>query len=185
VYLKLLKETAMRRGEAWYLKWVDVDLKNHIVTCNTPEKNSRPRIFKISNELAAMLDRLKRNNEYVFDGHPISAIASTYEKQRLTISRKLGNPRLLEITLHTFRHWRATWLYHETKDILYVMKFLGHKNIKNTLIHIDLEVACCPNSNDNYISRVAKTEQEICSCIESGFEYVCDFQNAKIFRKRK
>jgi hypothetical protein len=65
------------------------------------------------------------------------------------------------------------------------MKFLGHRSLKNTLIYIDLDIACYPNSNDHYVSKVAKTEQEICSCIESGFEYVCDFQDAKIFRKRK
>jgi integrase len=113
------------------------------------------------------------------------AIASTFAKQRNNIARKLGNLRIQKITLHTFRHFKAIWLYHETKDILYVMKFLGHRSIKNTLIYIDLEIACYPNSNGNYVSKAAKTEQEICSCIESGFEYVCDFQDAKIFRKRK
>ena len=51
------------------------------------------------------------------------------------------------------------------------MKFLGHRDIRNTLIYIDLEIACYPNSIDNYVSKVAKTEQEICSCIEPGFEY--------------
>jgi hypothetical protein len=33
--------------------------------------------------------------------------------------------------------------------------------------------------------RGAKTEQEICSCIESGFDYVRDFQGTGIFRKKK
>jgi hypothetical protein len=37
----------------------------------------------------------------------------------------------------------------------------------------------------NYISKVAKTEKEICSLIEAGFEYVTEFEGAKIFRKRK
>jgi len=184
-FLRLLKETAMRRGEAWYVKWIDLDLKNNVLTCNNAEKNSKPQISKISNELATMLDRQKRKNQYVFGSYPISAIASTFAKQRNNIARKLGNPRIQKITLHVFRHWKVTWLYHETKDILYVMKFLGHRNIKNTLIYIDLEIACYPNTNDHYVSKVAKTEQEICSCIESGFEYVCDFQDAKIFRKRK
>jgi hypothetical protein len=65
------------------------------------------------------------------------------------------------------------------------MLVFGQRGIKNTLIYIDLDVACYPKSNDNYVSKVAKTEQEICMCIESGFEYVCDFEDAKIFRKRK
>ncbi len=37
----------------------------------------------------------------------------------------------------------------------------------------------------NYISKVAKTEKEICSLIEAGFEYVTEFEGLKFFRKRK
>jgi hypothetical protein len=32
---------------------------------------------------------------------------------------------------------------------------------------------------------VAKKEADACALIEAGFEYVCDFNEAKIFRKRK
>jgi hypothetical protein len=65
------------------------------------------------------------------------------------------------------------------------MKFLGHKAIKNTLIYIDLETACCANNGNDYASKVARTEDEVCTLIESGFEYVCDFGEAKVFKKRK
>ncbi|MHA1711164.1 MAG: tyrosine-type recombinase/integrase [Candidatus Freyarchaeota archaeon] len=44
----------------------------------------------------------------------------------------------MQISFHTFRHWKATTLYYQTKDILYVMKFLGHRNIKNTLVYTQL-----------------------------------------------
>jgi hypothetical protein len=33
--------------------------------------------------------------------------------------------------------------------------------------------------------KVARTEKEICSLIEAGFEYVTEFDGAKIFRKCK
>ena len=49
-------------------------------------------------------------------------------------------------------------LYHKTKDILQVMNFLGHKSIKNTMIYIDLEKACYPKTNEEYMARVANTE---------------------------
>ncbi len=75
-------------------------------------------------------------------------------------------------------------IYHETKDIYYTMQRLGHKNIKNTLLYIQLEEALFQGET-SYISKVAKTEQEICSLIDAGFEYVTEFQGAKIFRKRK
>ena len=35
------------------------------------------------------------------------------------------------------------------------------------------------------ISRVAKTENEVCKLVEDGFEFVCDFQGHKVFRKRR
>ena len=69
--------------------------------------------------------------------------------------------------------------------MLYVMKFLGLKSIKNTLIYIDLETACFPNACDEYLRKVARTEKEACDLIEAGFEYVCNFDDASIFRKRK
>jgi hypothetical protein len=36
-----------------------------------------------------------------------------------------------------------------------------------------------------YISRVADTEKEVCNLIEDGFDFVCDFQDHRVFRKRK
>lgn len=52
------------------------------------------------------------------------------------LARKLENPRLLEIKFHTFRHWKATKLYHQTKDLLFVQRFLGHRSVQNTLKYI-------------------------------------------------
>jgi len=54
---------------------------------------------------------------------------------------ELGNPRPNRINFHKFRHWFGTMLYHETCDIVYVQRMLGHKNINNTLMYIHLEEA--------------------------------------------
>lgn len=64
------------------------------------------------------------------------------------------------------------------------MQILGHKNIKNTLIYIQLEEALFGDEID-YTAKVAKTENEACTLIEAGFEFVCDFNGHKLFRKRK
>jgi len=63
----------------------------------------------------------------------------------------------------------------------YVMQALGHKNIKNTLLYVQLEEALFPVEQD-FISKVARTEKEICSLIEVGFEYVTEFEGTKIFK---
>jgi hypothetical protein len=72
--------------------------------------------------------------------------------------------------------------YAKTKDILHVMKVLGHKNIMNTLIYTQL----VDSKTDEYISKVARNAGEACSLIEAGFEYVCTTpENLMIFRRRK
>jgi len=90
----------------------------------------------------------------------------------------------MRITFHTFRHWKATMEYHKTKDILHVMHILGHKNIKNTLVYTHLAEELF-QGQDEYTSKVAKTQREACVLADAGFGYVCDFDGNKIFRKRK
>jgi len=179
-FLQLLKETGVRCGEAFNLKWTDVDTVNNTVRI-TPEKSSNPRIFKISNKLASMLGNLPKTSQKVFSYKNKFYLRKAFLKQRKRVAFKLGNPRILQIHFHTFRHWKATMEYYKTKDILHVMQLLGHKNIKNTLIYTQLVSV---NENE-YICKVAKTLEEATQLIEAGFEYVCDMDGCKLFRKRK
>jgi len=183
-FLQLLKETAMRCGEAWNLSWTDMDFKSGTVRV-TPEKRSNPRIFSLSNRLLSMLNAIPRATDRVFNYSSMSSIRRTYERQRNRIAKKLGNTRLKQITFHTLRHWKATVLYHQTKDVLYVMNYLGHKSIKNTLIYITLEEALFSKQNEEFTCKVAETVQEAKGLVEAGFDYVCEVNNAKLFKKRK
>jgi integrase len=178
-FLQLLKETGMRCGEACRLQWTDIDFENNTVRV-MPEKGSNPRMLKISNKLVAMLQALPKTSTKVF-GVSVDAMRKSFARQRARLARKLENPRLLQITFHTLRHWKATMEYAKTKDILHVMQLLGHKNIQNTLIYTHL----VNFKEDEYIAKVAHTEEEICQLVEAGFEYVCDYNGNKIFRKRK
>jgi len=180
VLLQLLKETGMRAGEAWQLKWTDLDIESQTIRV-TPEKGSNPRIFKISNKLLAMMSRLPRKNDRIFGSWQLKNIRRTFQRQRNKLAEKLCNPRIKQITFHTFRHWKATMEYAKTKDILHVMQVLGHKNIKNTLKYTQL--VCF--KDDEFICKVAKTVREAKDLIEAGFEYVCEVEGAKLFRKRK
>ena len=179
-FLQLLKETGMRPGEAWQLRWADVDFEKGTVSV-TPEKGSKPRIFKISSKLEAMLKALPQDREYVFKSGRLEHFACNFRKQRRRIAAKLKNPRINRITFKTLRHFKATMEYHRTRDILHVMEVLGHKRIQNTLKYTHL----VDFKDDEYICRVAKTEKEIAELIEAGFEYVCEHGGVKFFRKRK
>jgi hypothetical protein len=58
---------------------------------------------------------------------------------------------------------------------------LGHKKIETTLIYTRLmEVR-----DGEYVSAIARTVEEARRLIEEGYEYVCDIDNVKLFRKRK
>ena len=178
--LQALKETGMRIGEAWKLKWIDIDIVNSTISI-TPEKGSHARMFKVSSKLLAMLAILPKKGAKVFGTYELRGYRSSFTRQRKRTAHKLGNPRITRITFHTFRHWKATMEYHKTKDILHVMRLLGHKNIKNTLIYTQLVTF----EDDDYLCKVAENVKEATQLIEAGYEYVCAMDNVKLFRKRK
>jgi hypothetical protein len=61
------------------------------------------------------------------------------------------------------------------------MEVVGHRIIDNVPVYTDLVIF----KKDDCIAKLARSEQEVCQLIEAGFEYVCDYNGNKIFRKRK
>ncbi|MCJ7430322.1 tyrosine-type recombinase/integrase [Candidatus Bathyarchaeota archaeon] len=114
-------------------------------------------------------------------------LEKSFRQQRKRLALKLGNSRLPQIHLHTFRHWKATMEYYRTRDIFYVMQFLGHKKIENTLLYVQLTNSIFQDRDDKYICKVAKTAQEAVQLVELGFEYVTGeyHDGGKLFKKQK
>jgi len=183
--LQLLKETGARIGEACKLEWIDVNQKALTITINCPEKNSNPRILRISSKLANMLNALPKKGERLFHKTTAKTAQLCLSRARKRAALKLQNPRINQITHHTFRHWRGTMSYHETKDILHVQQLLGHKKIDSTLIYVNLESAIFQTENDNFHVKTAETSEEITRLLEVGFEYVCEKDGLIYLRKRK
>jgi integrase len=181
--LQFLKETGARIGEARKLLWINIDLERKTVYI-TAEKGSNSRILPISTKLIGMLNSLPKTNERIFPQTEHS-IRVVFTQLRNRTAEKLNNPRLNSIHLHTFRHWKGTTEYHKTKDIIHVKTILGHKNIENTLIYINIESALFLAENDQFTCKVAHNINEATQLIEAGFEYVTEMENAKLFRKRK
>ena len=185
-YLQTLKETFARAGEIAALKWRDVDSERQFITINDAEKNSNPRQIEISSKLAIMLARIPKKNELVFGRNAAKRMRQLFHWTRSRLAYRTQNPRIKEIHLHSFRHWGATMLYHDTKDIMLVMARLGHKSITSTQIYVKLLQT---KTRDEYVSKVATTLEEAQALIESGFEFVTDMQvgqtSYKLFRKKK
>jgi len=77
-------------------------------------------------------------------------------------------------------------LYHQTKDILYVKEFLGHRRLDSTLIYINIEKALFYKGKpEEFHVKIAQTPEEIKGLLEVGFEYVCEKDDLLFFRKRK
>ncbi|HLN45596.1 MAG TPA: site-specific integrase, partial [Candidatus Sulfotelmatobacter sp.] len=184
LFLQIGKDTGARAGEIYSLQWIQIDFESRTINI-TAEKGSNPRIFRISNKLFDILSQFPKKDQQIFKRYlTLNNLRRSYERQRNRMGHKLGNPRLQRVTFHTLRHWKGTMEYHKTKDILHVMQVLGHKNIKNTLLYVQLEKALFDEETE-YISKVAKAPHEIQSLIEQGFEFVCSSEDLKFFRKRK
>ena len=147
----------MRLGEAWKLKWTALDYQSDSVRV-TPEKRSKPGIFKLSSKLVAMLKALP--------------LEGGFRKQRRRIAAKLKSPRINRITFEILRHFKGTMGYHRTKDILHVKEVLGHRSLKNTLVYTHL----VEFENDEFVSKVAEDAKGACELVEAGFEFVCPTQ---------
>jgi len=64
-----------------------------------------------------------------------------------------------------------------------VQRFLGHRNVQNTLKYIQLEEALFSEEDDQFICKAASTVDDAEKLIELGFQYVYDVENVKLFKK--
>jgi integrase len=177
---KLLSETGAMPTELHNVTLRDIDLDKGTIAIQG-SKGHNSRIFKLKSETLAMLKTYltKYNSNQPFPKS--EAIGKRWRKFRDIVTNNLKEPQLKTIRLYDLRHYYATMLYHKTKDILYVKQQMGHKKIETTLIYTQL----VNFGDEEWTSAVAKNLQEACQLIEQGFEYVTDYEDKKIFRKRK
>ena len=180
VFLQLLKETGVDSGEAWKLRWIDINREKQTVSI-TLTKNHNTRTLQISNHLISRLNQLPHRNGRVFYSENLEDFRRGYCAMKKKLAVKLDNPRLQEVAFRSFRHWKATNEYRKTKYILHVKWLLGHKRLENTLVYTHL----VPLENSSYVCKVAKTLEDAALLIEEGFEFVCEMDGVKLFRKPK
>jgi integrase len=131
-----------------------------------------------------MINNLPKNREKLFSDS--NDMRCSFFTRRRRIARKLGDQSILNIHFHTFRHWKATQEYHNTKDLIHVQQVLGHKNIEITRGYIVIEQALYgTHEDDGFTTKVATTQKEIIELLDSGFDYVMQKDGLAYFRKRK
>ncbi|MFP3985195.1 MAG: tyrosine-type recombinase/integrase [Candidatus Bathyarchaeia archaeon] len=184
-FLMLLKSTGARTIEAARLKWSDIDKANRLITIRNPAKNGLPRQIRVSEKCIQMLDRLPRKFEYVFGEDPKrirKRMRSNFHWARGYIAAKTANKDLLRIHLYTFRHFFATKLYLQTRDIPYVQKKMGHRSITSTTIYENSE----PNMDiETYTVKAVTSREEAEKLMALGYEFHYHTQDGvDLFRKK-
>jgi integrase len=180
----MIKDLGLRPIELTWLRVKDIDLENGIVNI-TSAKHCNARALKLKQSTLLMLKTYiaEKNlslNDRLF---PIksSSLSEKWRNVRNKVSEKLKDPSLKTIRVYDLRHWKASIEYHRTKDLLYVKSLLGHRDLRATLRYTHL----LESKDDEYVSAIARTVEEARKLIESGFEYVCEIDGVKLFRKRK
>jgi integrase len=184
--LHLLKESGARCGEAIRLRWKDVDFEKRVVIINEPEKGSDARACNnLTNKLLSMLNSMPRTNEFVFGTTTMNSLKATFTRSRKRLAWKLQNPRLREIHMHSLRHWFATMDYHRGKNLLETARKLGHREIKNTMLYIQLDKRLFSSEDDSHTVRIAHSDEEVKGLLETGFEWVGQRDDVIFLRKPK
>jgi len=127
---------------------------------------------------------LQKKCKIVFPKLSANARTIAFRYRMKNLARVHDNARFLKIHCHTFRHCKALREYHKTKSILHVKKMLGHKSVMTTQIYVELyEEIYGDMKPENYVCETASTVKEAKKLIEQGYEYICEMEGEKLFRK--
>jgi integrase len=184
--ISISKDTGLRPIELTNLTLKHLDLNKGIIYPETA-KHGTPRALKITKQSLNILNNyieLKNLNinSKIFGKWDSKRFGALFRHCRNTTAEKLAKQSIKTIRLYDLRHYFATMLYRQTKDILFVKQQLGHNNIKNTLIYTQLLV---DEESDNYICKISTNPEQTKELIELRFEYITEQNGLKFFRKRK
>jgi integrase len=182
-----LSKHGLRPDEISKIILRDIDTGNGTLSVRT-SKMGLERTLKLRRETFDLFrEYLSKNmisdlNKKLF-AHP-RTIGEPWTKYRKLAYKKFRDPELLKIRLYDLRHWYGTTQYIQTRDIFHVKYLMGHRNIESTLHYMHIAKGLV-NYSDDYHVKVASSLEEYMELLETGFEYVSDYDDKKILRKRK
>jgi integrase len=182
-----LSKHGLRPDEISKITLRDLDLSNGFLSVRT-SKMGLERTLKLKPEAFDLLrDYVNRSQisnlkEKLFASSKV--IADSWRASRKKAYQRFKNTELLKIRLYDLRHWFGTTEYIKTRDIFHVKYLMGHRNIESTLHYMHVAKGLV-NYSDDYTVKVASSIEEFTELLESGFEYVSDYEGRKVLRKRK
>jgi integrase/recombinase XerD len=171
-------ECGMMPYELSMVQRKDIDFERRILSVRG-YKGHASRTFKLSQQTLGMLSQYFSK----YSTFPESKwMGKIWRKTRNKVAQKLQDFNIKSIRLYDLRHYYATMLYVKTRDILFVMRQLGHKRIETTLIYTQL---LSFSEDDDYTCKTARTVHEASVLVEAGFDYITEIDGVRLFRKRK
>jgi integrase len=182
VAYSIIRDVGIRPIELGMLRVKDIDIESGEVYPTTA-KHGAERVLRIKSSTLAMLkEHVSKNNLNQMDNlWNTRRVKENWSRLKASVAKKLGEPQLGQIRLYDLRHYAGSMAYYKTKDIIFTMRFLGHKNIKNTLRYVHL----INFDKEEFYCKVAKTVEEATQLVEQGFDYVTEIQGIRLFKKRK
>jgi len=127
--IRFLIYTGCRRGEAFSLKWSDVDFDRKMITFTKP-KGRKTTTIPVNDVVIGILNNIERKqSEHVFPGKLGGRLTDISCWKRISKMAKLPK----EFRLHDLRHHFASCLISNGIDISVISKLLTHKNIATTM----------------------------------------------------
>ena len=111
LYIKIVNVTKTMREHIrthTRLALHNIDEEEQTIRC-CPEKRGDPRMFKVSAKLIAMLIAPPKTLSEVFGAPSLNGHRWNFTKKAWRLAQKLQNPRLEQITFHTFGIGRLPW----------------------------------------------------------------------------
>ena len=129
----------LRRKELIYLEWKDVDFKNNRITVENKEdfhtKSYKARTIPFNKKLKNILLPYKKTNGYCFTNGQNTQWLNNISRDFAAFCKRAG---LENCTLHVLRHTFASQLVMAGVSIYKVSQWLGHSDVKTTMIYAHL-----------------------------------------------
>lgn len=142
---RLLYETGARVSEALELSFSDLDFASNKVKVVTNKQRGRKvyRFLYLSDNLKArivkyQLDKGFDSSSPILSKNGVKAVSrqTVFNYMQKAVLNSLGKAYLDKAHPHVFRHSRAIHLLDSGMNLMLLKKFLGHRNIANTLIYL-------------------------------------------------
>ncbi|QXE01729.1 tyrosine-type recombinase/integrase [Terribacillus sp. DMT04] len=145
VMMYLMLDTGMRINEVCELENRDIDFKTRaIILPATKNKNRKPRILPLSNQVVKLLLELVAENKANFDTEYVfvSNIGTRYNPN--SFRKRLNNYKDLagitkRVSPHVFRHMFCRNYIMNGGDIFTLQRIVGHADISTTRKYIQLD----------------------------------------------